>query len=106
MIERDISYDVDNKEECFLCGRNGYADPLQKHHIYGGRGRRKKSEKYHLYVYICGDRCHETGKHAVQNDPAVAKYLHQWGQRKAMQEQGWTVDQFRQEFGQNYLDEV
>lgn len=29
--------------------------------------------------------------------------LHEYGQKKAMEEQGWTVDEFRQVFGKNYL---
>lgn len=32
-------------------------------------------------------------------------FLHKFGQRKAMLEQGWDVDKFRAEFGQNYLDD-
>lgn len=32
-------------------------------------------------------------------------YLHKYGQRKAMLEQGWDVDRFRAEFGANYLDD-
>jgi hypothetical protein len=31
--------------------------------------------------------------------------LKMWGQRKAMRENGWTIDDFRREFGHNYLDE-
>lgn len=31
------------------------------------------------------------------------QYLHEYGQRKAMQENGWTVEQFREVFGKNYL---
>ena len=41
--------------ECWLCGRNGSVDPLDKHHIFGGPYR-KKSEKYGLVVYLCHDR--------------------------------------------------
>jgi hypothetical protein len=29
--------------------------------------------------------------------------LHEYGQKKAMEEQGWTEDEFRQHFGKNYL---
>ena len=45
---------------CWLCGRNGNGDPLECHHIFGG-AMRKKSEKYGLKVYLCGDRCHRNG---------------------------------------------
>lgn len=30
--------------------------------------------------------------------------LHEYGQRKAMEENGWTVDDFIREFGRNYID--
>jgi hypothetical protein len=30
-------------------------------------------------------------------------YLHQYGQRKAMKENGWTIEQFIEVFGKNYL---
>ena len=31
--------------------------------------------------------------------------LHQYGQRIAMQRFEWTTDDFRREFGKNYLEE-
>ena len=34
----------------------------------------------------------------------VARYLHRYGQEKAMREQGWSADEFRKIFGRNYLD--
>ena len=90
--------------ECFLCGRNGCGDPLDKHHIFGESNRRK-SDQLGLYVYLCHDRCHIFGKHAVHNDPTVMDELHKYGQKKAMRENGWTVREFMMEFGKNYLDE-
>lgn len=90
--------------ECWLCGRNGQRDPLDKHHIFGGANR-KKSEKYGLVVFLCHDRCHENGKHAAHRDPETARRLHEYGQRKAMAEQGWTREEFVLEFGRNYLEE-
>ena len=44
-----------NDKRCFLCGRNDTGDPLERHHIFGGANR-KKSEKYGLVVYLCGNR--------------------------------------------------
>lgn len=32
------------------------------------------------------------------------QYLHEYGQRKAMQENGWDIDTFRSVFGKNYID--
>lgn len=89
--------------ECFLCGRNGNGDPLERHHIFGGRANRPKSEKYGLVVYLCGNRCHRLGKYSAHQNAEIAQYLHEYGQRKAMQEQGWTIEQFTEIFGKNYL---
>lgn len=89
---------------CWLCGRNGCGDPLDKHHIFGGSNR-KKSEKYGLYVYLCHHRCHENGPEAAHRNPETAQRLHEFGQRLAMEENGWTVADFRLEFGKNYIDE-
>ena len=89
--------------ECWLCGKNGCGDPLDKHHIFG-RAYRKKSERYGLTVPLCHSECHIFGEHAVHNDPDTMQRLHEYGQRKAMTEQDWTVRQFVTEFGRNYLD--
>ena len=47
-------------KRCFLCGKNGAADPLERHHIFGGPNR-GKSEKYGLVVLLCGEECHRNG---------------------------------------------
>lgn len=91
-------------KECFLCGANGTRDPLDTHHIFGGSNR-KKSDKYGLVVHLCHHKCHIFGKNAVHNNPEIRQQLHEYGQRKVMAEQGWTVDEFRWEFGKNYIDE-
>lgn len=92
------------ERECFLCGRNGADDPLDKHHIFGG-AYRAKSDRYGLTVYLCHSRCHEKGKHAVHRDGEVMRWLREFGQRKAMEENDWTVDDFIREFGKNYMNE-
>ena len=89
---------------CWLCGRNGAADPLDRHHLFEG-AYRKKSEKYGLVVYLCHNRCHIFGEEAAHNSAATMLALHQYGQRIAMQRFGWTIDDFRREFGKNYLEE-
>lgn len=94
---------MDDYKKCFLCGRNGNGDRLELHHIFGG-SRRKTSDKYGLTVYLCGERCHRLGRLSVHQNAEVADYVHKYGQRKAMQEQGWTVQQFMEVFGANYLD--
>ena len=90
--------------ECFLCGRNGATDPLDRHHIFGGP-LRKKSERLGLWVYLCHNRCHIFGPRAAHQNRETMQKLHEYGQRKAMEEQGWTTDDFIREFGRNYLEE-
>ena len=87
---------------CFLCGRNGSSDPLDRHHIFNGPYR-KKSEKYDLVVDLCHYRCHIFGKYAVHNNPEAMLYLKQRGQEKVMREQGWDTKRFIREFGKNYI---
>ena len=89
---------------CWLCGRNGAADPLDRHHIFGS-SLRKKSERYGLVVDLCHDRCHIFGPLAVHNNAETMQALHEYGQRKAMEENGWTVEDFRREFHKNYLED-
>lgn len=59
--------------ECFLCHQ--YCD-TEKHHIFGG-ALRKKSEKMQA--------------------------LHEYGQRKTMEEHGWTIEDFIANFYKNYI---
>ena len=87
---------------CWLCGANGNGDPLDRHHIFGAANR-KKSEKLGLVVYLCHNSCHIFGKNAAHQNKDTMLRLHQYGQRKAMEEQGWDTDRFIREFGKNYL---
>lgn len=89
--------------KCWLCGATGNREPLDKHHIFGGNPNRKKSEKYGLVVDLCHFKCHIFGKEAVHNNKANMQKLHEYGQRKAMEEQGWTVEDFIREFGKSYI---
>ena len=89
-------------KRCWLCGATGHREPLDRHHIFGG-SRRKKSEKYGLVVYLCHHSCHIFGPNAVHQNAEIMQELHEYGQRKAMEENGWTVDDFRREFGKNYI---
>ena len=92
------------EKKCFLCGRNGAQDPLDKHHIIGG-AYRKKSEKYGLVVYLCHNKCHIFGGMSVHKNATTMRQLRRYGQLKAMREQGWTEADFIREFGKSYLEE-
>lgn len=93
-----------DERRCWLCGRNGAGDPLDVHHVFNG-ALKKKSEKYGLLVYLCHDRCHENGKKAVHRNADTRRELCQWAQRKAMEENGWSMEDWHREFGKSYLDE-
>lgn len=90
--------------KCWLCGRNGAADPLEWHHVYGGP-LRKISTKYGAGVWLCGSRCHRLGPGAVHRSRETREKLQDWMQRKLMAENNWTVEDFMKIFGKNYLQE-
>ena len=90
-------------DSCFLCKRNRHAGRLERHHIFGG-ARRPISERYGLVVTLCSE-CHRTGEYAVHRNADTMQYLHEYGQRKAMAENGWDIDDFVKVFGKNYLQE-
>lgn len=87
---------------CWLCGRNGYIDPLDKHHIFNGANR-EKSERYGLTVYLCHSSCHIFGPNSAHKNINTRRRLQEYGQLKAMEENGWTIADFISEFGRNYL---
>lgn len=87
---------------CALCGKNGSADPLDKHHVFGGSNR-AKSEKYGAVVDLCHEACHERGKKAVHNCRETDLKLKRETQLRLMEELGWSEDDFRREFGKSWL---
>lgn len=72
-------------------------------HIFGAANR-DKSEQLGLVVWLCGERCHRLGRLSVHQNAEVMDYVHRYGQMKAMKEQNWTKEQFREVFHANYLD--
>ena len=91
-----------DNEHCFLCKRNSNLEPLDCHHVYGGANR-KKSEKYGLKVFLHHSECHIFGRNSVHGNAEVDKALKQKAQKRAMKVYGWTVDDFIEIFGKNYL---
>ena len=94
----------DEYRTCFLCKRSETSyNKLETHHIFQNANR-NKSDEYCLTVTLCAD-CHRLKPWAAHKSGKTMQYLHGYGQRKAMAEQGWTVEQFREIFGANYLEE-
>lgn len=84
--------------KCFLCGSHVW---IESHHIFGGANR-KKSDKLGLVVDLC-HYCHNEPPNGVHHNREAMLEIRRYGQRKAMQEQGWTTEKFIKEFGRNYL---
>ena len=91
-----------DKTKCFICKQNSCGDPLDKHHIFFG-AMRSKSEKYGLTVYIHHNKCHIFGEHAVHQNSEINRKLQAYAQKKAMKYYNWSIEDFRKEFGRNYL---
>ena len=91
----------EDREHCFICGKNANADywGLDEHHVYGGANR-KMSEKYGLKVYICHDSCHLGGVH---KDANLNRSVQAIVQKRAMQYYGWTLQEFIRIFRKNYM---
>ena len=81
--------------ECQSCG---VWENLQVHHIFEGRGRREKSDRYGAMISIC-PKCH---RH-LHDYPLEMLPWKQVFQQKLMMENGWTTEDFIREFGRSYL---
>jgi hypothetical protein len=92
-----------DERRCWLCGANGAADPLDKHHCFGASNR-KKSERDGLYVYLCHNQCHIFGRYAAHQCKETMQRLHEYGELKWLEERpGMTVKDFIREYGKNYI---
>lgn len=92
----------DNVEVCFLCGRNGSGDPLERHHVLGASNR-KYSEEDGLTVYLCGNRCHRNGKYAAHRNKRTATALKELAQI-AWESRYGDREAFLRRYGRNYLN--
>lgn len=81
--------------DCESCQAYG---PLEIHHIYEGRGRRMKSDRYGAVIAIC-PRCH---RHLHDNPREMIPWK-QTFQVRLMAENNWTVEDFIREFGRSYV---
>lgn len=90
---------VTEKGKCFLCGKSCRTE---KHHVFEGSGRRKLSEDYGLWVYLC-HWCHNEPPDGVHFNKTRDLDLKAQAQRIAMKNYSWTVEQFRKRFRRNYI---
>ena len=81
---------------CDLCRRQDR--PLQRHEPFNAANR-KRSKQLGCWMLIC-DECH---RRIHQSDPEFAFEAKVLMQHAAMEEYGWTMGEFRQHFGKNYI---
>lgn len=87
---------IPSDEGCYWCGATG--GKIDRHEIFHG-AYRKKSKALGLWVNLCHD-CHMTLHHTDAAMDAMTKTA---GQFCAMSRYGWDVDDFRLNFGKNYI---
>lgn len=90
---------LSNERKCFVCG---YGYKLHKHHIYGG-GRRKISEQDGCWVYLCAYH-HNMSDSGVHFNHPLDIRLKQICEKRWMEVNEATIDDFIQRFGRNYLE--
>lgn len=84
--------------ECLICGR---VRPLQRHEVFHGSLYRERSKNLGCWVNICDD-CHRAiHQTATFKERALKRLV----QKAAMKHYGWSIADFRQRFGKNYLEE-
>lgn len=86
-------------EWCALCSGHVW---LEEHHVFGGFGKRRLSEKYGLKVLLC-HRCHNEPPDGVHHNREKRLELQRRAQLAAMSHYGWTEEDFREIFGKSYL---
>ena len=98
------------EKECYLCrmaaDQDGYYGDLphtglHRHHVIFGRGNRKKSEHFGLWVWLCVAH-HEYGPEAVHTNARIRRQLSQVAQREFTRV--YPNLDFREEFGISYID--
>lgn len=96
---------IQSEKVCYLCGcctPTGFYDGLEEHHAFFGTGNRKKSEKYGLKVWLCGETCHRNGKRAVHKNRETDLLIKRHAQEVYENTYGSRAD-FIRDFGKSYL---
>lgn len=88
-------------EQCAFCGREHVE--VVRHEIFQGVGRRDKCKKYGLWITVC-PTCHSFIHNNPQNKSV--RELDEQAQHQAMEKYGWSVAEFRDRFGKNYISDL
>ena len=102
MIYSPLDKSKKNKKytQCIYCDIEGL---YYWHHVFGA-SRKNLSEKYGAIIYPC-PLCHTGNTDSIhkQQSQQKNKALKKHYQLEIMEDQGWTVDEFRKVFDDNYL---
>lgn len=103
---------IQGEKECYFCralaNREGCFgelthNGLHRHHIIYGAGRRKFSERYGLWIWLCPHHHNLGGMEAVHMNETLRRYTERIAQ-KAFEQRGGSRQDFVEIFGRNYLD--
>ena len=89
---------LQSERECWVCGTT---QNLHHHHVIYNTANRKLSEKYGLWVYLCG-RHHNLSNEGVHFNRDLDLRLKQFAQ-KVFEAKIGTRDDFRAIFGKSYI---
>lgn len=87
---------ISNEHKCYICGTDYN---IHKHHIYAG-SRRKTSEKYGCWVYLCANH-HNMSNDSVHMNKHMDLKLREYCQ--TIFEKKYPDKDFLKIFGINYL---
>lgn len=73
-----------------------------RHEVFFGSANRQKSIKLGLVVFLTPEM-HNMSDYGVHFNKDFDNELKQIGQKAAMEKYNWSIDDFRREFGRNYL---
>ena len=88
---------------CPFCSQK---ETLSPHHVFGGtKYMRKFSEKYEAIEWVCW-KCHVTNENSIHRNAKLRNTLKIKHQKRIMEEQGWNLNEWIEEVGENFLKEV
>lgn len=88
---------VSNERQCLICETT---HNLHQHHIFFGAGRRKISDKYGCWCYLCA-RHHNMSNEGVHFNSVLDRKLKQYTQKRF--NEVYPELDFLRIFGKNYL---
>ena len=95
ILQWDLSY-------CFLCGRRDRK--LDRHECFFGPYRQKCKEDG-LWIMLCHYPCHQ-GPDGAQYNRQLREEIADIAQRRAMNEYGWSMEEWIERYGKNWLKDA